>query len=104
LTEGPPRDRHTWHSLHALGIYELEKNYKKQGKKKNGRTCAICAMSAIVATVAIYCEKECPPGKRCLDCIFVEYVPRVADHLAAKGKGNIVKIEEYRRGKEERNR
>ena len=56
-------------------------------------------MSAIVQAISLYCESRCPPGKRCLDCVFVEYVPRVADHLG-NSKANVVSIEEYRREKE----
>jgi len=60
-------------------------------------------MSALVAAVARYCEVECPPGKRCIECVFLPWAERVADHLTAKGKGNVIRIDEYRRGKEERN-
>ena len=56
---------------------------------------------SIVAAISRYCEKECPAGKRCLNCVFVEYVPRVADHLAGR-KATVIRIEEYRREKEVR--
>ena len=55
-------------------------------------------MSAIVAAISAYCEKECPSGKRCLECVFVEYVPRVADHLGSR-KAKVVRIEEWKRNK-----
>jgi hypothetical protein len=59
-------------------------------------------MSAIITAISRYCERECPTGKRCIECVFVEYVPRVADHLNDAGKGNVVRIEEWKREKEER--
>ena len=55
-------------------------------------------MTAIIQAISRYCEVECPPGKRCLDCVFVEYVPRVADHLGNR-KANVVSIEEWKRRK-----
>ena len=56
-------------------------------------------MSVVVAAISRYCEVECIPRKRCLDCVFVDFVPRVADHLAGKGKANVVRIEEWKKRK-----
>jgi hypothetical protein len=56
-------------------------------------------MGGIVQAISLYCRDQCPPGRRCLNCVFVEYVPRVADHLGTRN-ANVVSIEEYRREKE----
>jgi hypothetical protein len=54
-------------------------------------------VSAIVAAVASYC-KECPPGRKCLDCVFLPWAERVADHLQNRGKGEVVRLSEWKRG------
>ena len=56
---------------------------------------------SIVAAISMYCLEQCRTEKRCITCVFSDFVPRVADHLGNQ-KGKVIRITEWKMEKEER--